>query len=191
MKRLVAAIGGAALVASTGCFSHYSGGPSYANVTPPSGYAVVHVYRPKKSWGALQMIEASQPGRVAVLPSGGYATFVVPVGPVTIKSAINTWSQIIVMYAPGVANGVAESAEAKATETPVSIDATNAGVYFVRTEFTSFKEAPSAVLVDSKTGASEIDGLHLAAGGRGRYPVTPWTNSPPATSTAPPADAPK
>ncbi len=185
MKSALLFLGAALMLGATGCMSHYSGGPPYADVRPPVGYAVVHVYRPKKAWGAMQMIEASQPGRVAVLASGAYATFVVPAGRVTMKAAINTWSQVIVSYAPGAVSGFTASSEAKATETPVSIDAKNGGVYFIRTEFTSFKEAPSATLVDSGTGESDISELHLAAGGRGRYPVTPWVDAAPPSADAP------
>jgi hypothetical protein len=188
LKDFIFIAGAVATLACNGCMSHYSGGPSYARVTPPTGYAAVHVYRPKKGWGALQMIEASQPGRVAVLPSGAYATFVVPAGHVTMKSAINTWSQMIAVYAPGAVSGTAISSKTKVTETPVSFDVSSRGVYFIRTEFTSFEEAPSATLVDASTGEGDISGLHLAAGGRGRYPVTPWVDAAP-TPVA--SDAPK
>lgn len=188
MKHLL--LGAAALLMCSGCLSAYSDGPEYASASPPSGFAVVHIYRPHKSFGALQMIEASQPGRVVILPSGGFATFVVPAGQVQLKSAINTWSEISALYLPGVATGISGSSYNKATETPVAIDAKPGAVYFIRTEFTSREEAPSAELVDTETGSDEIDGLHLAAGGRGRYPVTPWVDAKPEAPPPAPAEAP-
>lgn len=168
MKKLSAILLLVAGGSTAGCFSHYSDGPEFAPVTVPAGYGVVHVYRPKKATGAAQMIEVSQPGRLAVLPSGGFATFVVPVGRVELHSSINVWNTMIVTTIPGVAFS---SQSASATLTKVPIDVADGKTYYVRTEFDGFKEAPSAVVVGTEEGESDIEDLHMAAGGRGRYPV--------------------
>jgi hypothetical protein len=84
MKHLL--LGAAALLMCSGCLSAYSDGPEYASASPPSGFAVVHIYRPHKSFGALQMIEASQPGRVVILPSGGFATLNLKGGTIDVGS---------------------------------------------------------------------------------------------------------
>ena len=91
----------------------------------------------------------------------------------TITSAINTWAQLTVTSAAESAATVM-GPQTLHTETAVVIDARPGEVYFLRTEFTAPKQAPAAKLVTAADGARDIAGLHLAAGGRGRYPVNPW-----------------
>lgn len=154
-------------VAELGCTYYDDRGPRYApSPAPDEGYGLVYVYRPKQQWGAIFQFTTMLDERPVGVWSGQYAVIVATAGTVDLPHI-----------------GKVTTSRSKPA--------------FVRVEFDELVDSwnPGAgvkwevAVVEREEAESDLDGLRLGAGGRGRYPdrTEPQAALSAAPSASPPA----
>ena len=144
-----ALLAGLSLIGS-GCFSHYSDGPRFAEIAAvrvPPDHGLVYVYREEAAWGAIHEFTASWNSRSLGLYSGAYGVFVVPEGKQTFHG--------------------------RAASGDFTVDVVHDAPVFVRTEFNTLEDPQKSLIVPAAEAMREIRSLHLAPGGGARTPIPP------------------
>jgi hypothetical protein len=133
-----------------GCFSHFTDGPEFAAIPAervPAGYGLVYVYRKPRAWGAGHIYTLGWQSRRFAVVSGSYGVFAVPEGTQTFTS----------MHRGG----------------GFTVDVKHDQPVFVEIQFGSLSQLQKSDVVSREQGLSDIESLHLGAGGGARLPVPP------------------
>jgi hypothetical protein len=154
----------------TGCVSYSTDAPRFQELEAPEALGVVYVMRPASQLGMLQSIKARlDDERWFLLYPGSYGAFYVKPGKTKLRISIDTWASAGI-FGGGAMTMAVSGVEVDAQATDVEVDIPPGGAVYVEASFGGWKEPPDASVVSPEDARSEIEYLHLAAGGRPRLP---------------------